>query len=214
MSIDKSLIHLNLIPGIGPQTIRRLLQNFESADEVLSLTLTDIESLKIPASKHALRRILYKKRQISIDREIELIQEHDCQVVAFTNSSYPSSLKEIPDLPLILYLKGKIPPNVVPWLSIVGTREPTIRNKEICYELASQCAKKGGAIVSGGANGVDTAAHRGALDVEGKTVSVMACGLSQVYSFENRDLMAEIIQYLAIGRPNVYRLPQNTKICV
>ena len=198
MSIDKSLIYLNLIPGVGPQTIRQLLQNFESADEVLSLTLTDIESLKIPANKHALRRILYEKRQISIDREIELIQEHDCQVVAFTNSSYPSSLKEIPDPPLILYFKGKIPPHVVPWLSIVGTREPTIRNKEICYELASQCAKQGATIVSGGAEGVDTAAHRGVLDVKGKTVSVIACGLSQVYSFENQDLMTEIIQNGAV----------------
>ena len=160
MSVDKSLIHLSLVPSISPRTIQQLLQEFESADKILSLTLDDIDSGKLSADPNLLRRIVYEKGKISVDQELELIQENDCQVVTYSDSSYPVLLKDISDPPPVLYFKGEIPPETTPYLSIVGTREPTDSTKEICYKLASQSANKGMTIVSGATNGVDETAHR------------------------------------------------------
>ena len=198
MSVDKSLIHLSLVPGIGPRTIQQLLQEFESADKILSLTLDDIDSGKWSVDPNLLRRIVYEKGKISIDQELELIQENDCQVVTYSDSSYPVLLKDISDPPPVLYFKGEIPPETTPYLSIVGTREPTDSTKEICYKLASQSANKGMTIVSGATNGVDETAHRGAIDAQGKTVAIMACGLSQVHLCGNRNLIAEIMENGAV----------------
>ena len=194
MSVDKSLIHLSLVPGIGPRTIQQLLQEFESADKILSLTLDDIDSGKLSVDPNLLRRIVYEKEKISVDQELELIQENDCQVVTCGDSSYPVLLRDILDPPPVLYFKGEIPPETIPYLSIVGAREPTDNAKKICYELASQSANKGMTIVSGATNGVDETAHRGAIDAQGKTVAIMACGLSQVHLCENRNLITEIME--------------------
>ena len=198
MSVDKSLIHLSLVPSISPRTIQQLLQEFESADKILSLTLDDIDSGKLSADPNLLRRIVYEKGKISVDQELELIQENDCQVVTYSDSSYPVLLKDISDPPPVLYFKGEIPPETTPYLSIVGTREPTDSTKEICYKLASQSANKGMTIVSGATNGVDETAHRGAIDAQGKTLAIMACGLSQVHLCGNRNLIAEIMENGAV----------------
>ena len=194
MSIDKSLIHLNLIPGIGSKTIQDLLQAFESAEQVLALTASEIKNIETEINQSVLQRIVYEKSRVLIDREMELIQKHDCEVITLTDPVYPALLKEIADPPPILYLKGNLPAKDLPWLSIVGTREPTTYGQKVSYELACQCAKQGMTIVSGGARGIDAAAHRGALETNGTTIAVMGCGLSRTYPVENRDLLAQIVQ--------------------
>jgi len=198
MSIDKSLIHLNLIPGIGSKTIQDLLQAFESAEQILALTASEIKNIETEINQSVLQRIVYEKSRVSIDREMELIQKHDCEVITLTDPAYPVLLKEIADPPPILYLKGNLPAKNIPWLSIVGTREPTTYGQKVSYELACQCAKRGMTIVSGAARGIDAAAHRGVLETNGITIAVMGCGLSRTYPVENRDLLAQIVRSGAV----------------
>ena len=114
MSIDKSLIHLNLIPGIGSKTIQDLLQAFESAEQVLALTASEIKNIETEINQSVLQRIVYEKSRVLIDREMELIQKHDCEVITLTDPVYPTLLKEIADPPPILYLKGNLPAKDVP----------------------------------------------------------------------------------------------------
>ena len=169
----KSLIHLSLIPGVGNQTIRCLLRAFASAQK--ALTATSEELAQVDGLTPALRRRVVEGREgVSIDRELQLIQTHGCRVVTIHDESYPSLLKQIVDSPPLLYTKGKFPPENTLNIAVVGSRSPTDYGKTICHQLSYQLASKGITVVSGFARGIDTCAHRGALDARDEPLAYWA----------------------------------------
>jgi len=189
----KSLIHLSLIRGVGNQTIRCLLRAFASAQK--ALTAASEELAQVDGLTPAIRqRIVGGREDVSIDRELQLIQTHGCQVVTIHDESYPSLLKQIADSPPLLYIKGKLPPENTLNIAVVGSRSPTDYGKTICHQLSYQLAAKGITVVSGFARGLDTCAHRGALDAKGRTIGVLGNGLSLVYPEENRGLADDIVE--------------------
>jgi DNA processing protein len=107
------------------------------------------------------------------------------------NTDYPAQLAEIDGPPGSLFVLGDIPKE--PMIAIVGTRSMTNYGKRVTYELASELARAGFPIVSGLALGIDSVAHRAALDAGGKTVAVMPCGLDQIYPRKHRELAMEIL---------------------
>ncbi|HSX14396.1 MAG TPA: DNA-processing protein DprA [Candidatus Saccharimonadales bacterium] len=108
------------------------------------------------------------------------------------DSNYPDSLREIPSVPKTLYFLGELPNR--PTVAIVGARRPTEYGKRVTYQLASELASAGIAIVSGLAYGLDSIAHTGALDAGGQTIAVLAGGLHKIYPAGHRNLAIRILQ--------------------
>ncbi len=193
----KSLIQLNLIPGVGNHTIRRLLAAFGSAEKTLAATSKELAQID-ELTPDVCRRLIDGRSHVSLARELELIQTHQCHIVTINDKSYPALLKQIDDPPLLLYIKGQLSLQDTASVAIVGSRSPTNYGKTISQQLSYQLATHGITIVSGFARGIDTCAHRGALEAGGKTIAVLGCGLSIVYPEVNRELIDEIIKYGAL----------------
>ncbi len=189
----KSLIHLNLIPGIGNHTIRRLLAAFGSAEK--SVAATSAELAQIDGLTPDVRQQLIDGRsRAPLAQELELIEQHQCHIVTINDAAYPTLLKQISDPPVLLYIIGEFPLQNAPSIAIVGSRSPTEYGKTTSQQLSHQLAERGITVVSGFARGIDTCVHRGALEGGGRTVAVFGCGLSIVYPETNRALATEIIE--------------------
>ena len=189
----ESLVHLSIIPGVGYQTIQRLLTAFGSAQRALDATLeelTQVEGLTANISQ----QLVSGKSRVSVDQELELIEAHNCHVLAINDSAYPMLLKEIADPPPLLYVRGELGQPDAPSITIVGTRSPTNYGKTISRQLSQQLAESGVTVISGFARGIDTCAHQGALQANGRTIAVLGNGLSQIYPAENRELADEIMK--------------------
>jgi DNA processing protein len=104
----------------------------------------------------------------------------------------PARLSDLPEPPLALYIRGELPRD--PAVAIVGTRAPTVEGERFARKLAAELAEAGVAILSGGAIGIDAAAHRGALSVQGKTVVVAPAGYGRAYPEENEELFARVLR--------------------
>ena len=109
-------------------------------------------------------------------------------LTGFGQPDYPRLLAELSDAPPALFGVGNIEALSLPGIAIVGTRRPSLAGIELARELASQLAEAGFCVVSGLARGIDTAAHRGALDAGGATIGVMATGCDRIYPAENNKL--------------------------
>ena len=189
----KSLIHLNLIPGIGNHTIRCLLAAFGSAEK--SLAATSAELAQIDGLTPDVRQQLIDGRsRAPLAQELQLIEQHQCHIVTINDESYPPLLKQIHDPPVLLYIIGEFSIQDAPSIAIVGSRSPTEYGKTTSQQLSYQLAERGITVVSGFARGIDTCVHRGALEAGGDTVAVFGCGLSIIYPETNRGLAAEIIE--------------------
>ena len=189
----KSLIHLNLIPGIGNYTIRRLLAAFGSAER--SVAATSEELAQVDGLTPDVREQLIDGRsRAPLAQELELIQQHQCHIVTISDDTYPALLKQIDDPPVLLYIIGQFPLPDTLSIAIVGSRSPTEYGKTTSQQLSQQLAARGVTIVSGFARGIDTYVHRGALEAGGDTIAVFGCGLSIIYPDTNRELAAEIVE--------------------
>ena len=189
----KSLIHLNLIPGIGNYTIRRLLAAFGSAEKSIAATSTELAQID-GLTPDVRQQLIDGRSRAPLAQELELIDQHQCHIVTFNDESYPSLLKQIHDPPALLYIIGEFPIQDTPSIAIVGSRSPTEYGKTTSQQLSYQLAERGITVVSGFARGIDTCVHRGALEASGRTVAVFGCGLSIIYPETNRALAAEIIE--------------------
>lgn len=189
----KSLIHLNLIPGIGNHTIRRLLTAFGSAEQSLAATSEELAQIN-GLTPDVRRQFIDGRSRPPLARELELIEQHQCHIVTINDESYPSLLKQINDPPVLLYVVGEFPIQDAPSIAIVGSRSPTEYGKTTSQQLSYQLAARGITVVSGFARGIDSCVHRGALEAGGHTVAVFGCGLSIIYPDTNRTLAAEIVK--------------------
>ena len=188
-----SLIHLNMIQGVGLKTVQFLRGVFGSAESALQATPDELG--KIDQLSPAMRDLLSRKPiQYPIERELELIHEYGCQVMTLYDAAYPQCLKAIDTPPLVLYITGKLTPEDSLSISIVGSRDAKDYGRKVSYQLSYQLAQHGLTVVSGLAKGIDTSAHRGALEAGGRTIAVMGSGLSFIYPAANSDLAEKITE--------------------
>jgi len=147
----------------------------------------------IPPKKLAFfknRKSLFKRAVI----EYEKAYSSGINLLPFYDPTYPKLLKEIYSPPAVLYCKGNVDTLSREGAALVGTRYPTAAGGSLAFRISRLLADKGILIVSGGARGIDTSAHRGALEAGGATVAVLGCGIDEVYPRENRGLLKEISQ--------------------
>jgi len=125
-------------------------------------------------------------------QELNLMKQHGVQGVSIDQNDYPHWLHLIHDPPPYLYYKGLLNPRDENSIAIVGSRGCTDYGKKISRKLSAGLARAGWTIVSGLARGIDASAHQGALDAGGRTIAVLAGGLSKIYPPEHADLAREV----------------------
>jgi DNA processing protein len=127
-----------------------------------------------------------------IAADLRWLDESGCLLLPATSGDYPALLRESPDAPAVLYVRGDLGVLGAPQLAMVGSRNPTAGGKSTAREFAAWFARAGLTITSGLAIGIDTACHEGALAGGGSTVAVLGCGLDRVYPPQNRELADRI----------------------
>ncbi len=132
-------------------------------------------------------------------RIVNKCRDRDYEIIALTDPSYPQLLLEIINPPVVLYVRGKVSSlNAAMNISMVGTRNASPQGKKAAQRIAYSLAKNGVTIVSGGAVGIDSCSHQGALNAGGTTICVLGCGLDDGYLSKNRDMRNEIAAHGAI----------------
>ncbi len=188
---------LNLIAGVGCVRIKKLLECFGTPEGILSASRNDLQKVE-GVGRELASRIAGWKETVDVERELELVRRYDATVLTLDSETYPPQLREIYDPPVVLYVRGEIAARDKQAIAIVGTRQPSFYGRMITEDLAKKLAMRGFTIVSGMARGIDSAAHRGALSVKGRTIAVLGCGIDQVYPPENAKLMKEIMDSGAV----------------
>jgi DNA processing protein len=168
-----------------------LLERFGSAAAVLQASPSELGEIPHLGARLAgqLREALAR---LDVEPELELMARHDVQLVAMSTPAYPAPLAEIPDPPHLLYVRGEWQPSDARGVALVGSRQCTSYGLRMAERLASGLVRAGYTVVSGLARGIDGAAHRAALKSGGRTVAVLAGGLSRIYPPEHADLAVEV----------------------
>ena len=187
----------NEIPDIGPKRFYKLLEYFGSADTAWQAKSGEISRV-LNLSPKISSRIFEEKNNINPEQELDFIHKHKVNVLTIEDILYPENLKTIHYPPPVLYYKGTIAESDKNSISIVGSRKATYYGKMVAEKLSKDLALAGLTIISGMARGIDTAAHKGALSVNGRTIAVLGCGLDHIYPPENRRLAQEIQESGAI----------------
>jgi DNA processing protein len=185
------LLRLTLVSGVGPKICRTLIEEFGSAGAVLDARESALREVAGVGSKLA-EKIHRARTEVDAEAELELCRKLGVEVVAAGDEGYPPTLAEIPDPPSLLYVRGKIEPADQIAIALVGSRKCTSYGLRIAERLATSLARVGLTVVSGLARGIDAAAHRGALNGGGRTLAVLANGLSEIYPPEHEDLARDV----------------------
>lgn len=193
MNTREAYVALNMIPGIGPVRVRAMRERLGSATAILEASASELETVPGIGPEVA-RQVAHWRETVDLEGELERIEKAGVVVVTCEDAEYPPNLREIYDPPLVLYVRGTLRADEKLAFSIVGSRRTTLYGQEMARRLAFQLARGGATVVSGLARGIDSYAHRGALQAGGRTVAVLGCGIDQVYPPENTGLAAEIVE--------------------
>jgi DNA processing protein len=184
---------IHLLPGVGPLTARRALELHGDPREV-AFRLPATAWREFPGIDESTAREIVAARPMlmrRVEAEWDAAVRRDLRIVPRDDEEYPAMIAALPDAPVVLYVKGELPAGRVR-MALVGSRRATAYGRQIARGLAGDLALLGVEIVSGGARGIDTCAHRGALDAGGRTVAVLGCGFGHVYPPENEELFEAI----------------------
>lgn len=213
----QALVALTLIPHLGAIKIRLLMQRFGSALNALQADPHDLAELPGFGPK-IVEGFTSRKWEEPWQKNLELAAKQQATLVSWEDPAYPKKLLEIPDYPVLLYVKGNLSLLKQQGIAIVGTRSPTIYGAEMAEMFGRVLASRGMTVVSGLARGVDTAAHRGALQT-GYTIAVIGSGLADIYPRENSALAEAIIaqgvlisEFPMAAPPDRANFPQRNRI--
>ena len=191
MDTREAFVALNLIEGVGPIRVRQLLEHFGEAPAVLRASPIQLRQVKGIGPDTA-EAIANWEKTINLSAELKRIEEFGCKIIIANDPEYPELLREIYDPPVVLYVRGELLPKDKNSVALVGSRTTTHYGIEVARKLAYQLAYLGVTVVSGGARGIDTAAHQGALTGKGRTVAVLGTGINVVWPSENKELFEKV----------------------
>lgn len=183
-------IGLTCVAGVGSVTFRRLLERFGTPRAALLATPGELSTVR-GMTEAALEEIRRGSWQRQAEEECRRLETSGARLVTFTSSDYPKPLFQTNDPPPFLYARGTIR-SCEQAIAMVGSRRATRYGLMTAARLAGELAQHGVTVISGMARGVDTAAHRGALDAGGRTIGVLGSGIDRIYPPENRELFDEM----------------------
>jgi DNA processing protein len=187
-------LRLALTDGIGPILIRRIVDaagGAEAACEASINLLRTIDGIGT-AKANAIRKSMQSAK---VDQEMQRASQLGAKLICPDDDAYPLLLKQIPDPPAVLYVRGTFEPRDLNSLGIVGSRKCSYYGREQAERFGALLAGAGFTVISGGARGIDSAAHRGALShPHGRTIAVLGSGIDVPYPPENASFFDQIAQ--------------------
>ena len=191
MDSREALVALNLIEHVGSVRVRQLLEHFGEAPAVLRASKAQLLQVRGIGDDTA-EAISTWEKTVKLDEELKRISDFGCHILTPTDEDYPELLRQIYDPPIVLYVKGQLTAKDKNAVAMVGSRMTTHYGVETARKLAYQLAYVGVTVVSGGARGIDSAAHQGALSAKGRTVAVLGTGINIIFPPENAELFERI----------------------
>jgi DNA processing protein len=195
----------SLLPGIGPRRMLQLHEAFGSLSSAWRATASELARADLDEGTRS--RLIEARGKLDIKAEVAKVGKAGARLLTLVDEAYPALLKSLPDPPPVLYILGRLSPQDERALAVVGTRKATKYGKDFTYDLSNQLAGEGVTIVSGLAQGIDAAAHTGALDGYGRTIAIIGCGIDIIYPREHHELARRIrdngaiISEFPIGTP-------------
>ncbi|MCM8822618.1 MAG: DNA-processing protein DprA [Candidatus Omnitrophica bacterium] len=207
-------IILNMLNGIGPACASKLMSVYKDPRKIFDARPDEIKNLLTHQAAESIRNW----KNIKWEQEIERVEKLGIKIFTMEEPGYPESLKQIPDPPIALYVKGNIPNNAI-FIAVVGTRNPSFYGATMAEKFSSELASYGFCIVSGLARGIDSIAHKAALKAKRQTVAVLGSGLEKIYPEENKKLADDISRSGAVisefpldTPPEKFNFPRRNRI--
>ena len=192
----QAMLALRLVQGVGPRTLSALLDHFPDPQVVFD-PRTSLEGVP-GVSPAILDRIRLAARSTALGQELEALARGNATLLARGEAGYPEQLVSLPGMPPLLYLVGDYLPADRRAVGLVGSRDATPYGRRMAQRLATGLARAGYTVISGLARGIDGVAHEAALEAGGRTLAVLANGLSGIYPPEHADLA------VLISSPHAY----------
>ncbi|MBA7471118.1 hypothetical protein ES707_06416 [subsurface metagenome] len=213
----KYWVGFSLISGIGRVKFTQLENYFGNLENAWKAEPADLKRAGLDSK--SVQAITSWRPQLSLEAEMEKLERYGVKVLTWHDSDYPPRLKEIYDYPPVLYVRGSLLPEDEWCLAVVGTRRATVYGRQVTEEIVADLAQSKITIVSGLAKGIDSVAHRSALDAGGRSLAVFACGLDTVYPSENTEMARRIMRQGALlseyplgTRPKAENFPRRNRI--
>ncbi len=213
----KYWVGFNIVKGVGPTRLRMLLDHFGSLAKAWEADEHSLKQAGLP--RNVAQKVRETRHKISLDAEMKKIEQAGAHILTWENPDYPRHLLNIHSPPPVLYVRGRLRPEDEWAVAVVGTRRASVYGREATRRLARDLASQGITIVSGMALGIDTEAHRAALQAGGRTIAVLGCGVDVTYPRSNRKLAEEICAHGAIlseyslgTRPEAGNFPPRNRI--
>lgn len=191
MNSTEASIALNMVTGVGPVRLRRLLEVFETPEKVLTAREGQLRTVGGVGPEVA-SAIAHWQDKVDLPAELARIEQFGAKVITTKSPEYPRMLREISNPPIVLYVWGELTERDHQAIGVVGSRQTSHYGLECAKKLSYQLAYAGLTVVSGLARGIDTAAHQGALAAQGRTIAVIGSGLMDLYPPENMGLAEKI----------------------
>jgi DNA processing protein len=178
---------------VGPKGFQQLLMSFGSPEKVYLASKEEISSLPRVSPEKADQILKSKEFLEEIEQHLLHLEEQGIGICTILDDNYPALLRQIDDPPPVVYYRGEFPVKEHKFVAVIGThRDYTPYGMELAGLISGQLARRGVVVVSGLAEGIDSAAHRGAIAMKGKTYAVLGTGLKKIYPSENEDLANQI----------------------
>jgi DNA processing protein len=213
----KYVLALIQLKGIGDATARKLIEYYDSAENVFNKILEKSERIKW--SEKIIRTIQLGPNWNLVDEELDYLDKNDIQGIAITDKNYPRRLKFCSDAPVILYVRGNLSLNHPKVLAVVGTRRATLQGKKITTQIIEKLSGQDVLIISGLAFGIDIVAHQAAIKSNLPTIGVVAHGMDRIYPSEHMGIANSmeqnggIISEFKIGtKPDRENFPKRNRI--
>ncbi|MFO7634644.1 MAG: DNA-processing protein DprA [Caldilinea sp.] len=210
-------IAFNRVSGIGPVRLAALIEACGDVESAWRASIQQMQAARL--DRRTIELFLEARRTINPAAELQRTVDAGVEVLTWDDATYPDALRTVDGAPPALYVRGRIVSQDEWAVAIVGTRHASSYGREVARVLGSELAQAGVTVVSGLALGVDTVAHRAALDAGGRTIAVLGSGVDQIYPPQNRGLAQAITQQgalvseYALGtRPDASNFPPRNRI--
>jgi DNA processing protein len=207
----------NLVRGIGPVRLRMLLDFFGDIQSAWEAPEQALREIKL--NRRSLGNFLKARRQVDLDEVLRQVERAGAHVLTWDTPDYPNLLRQITDAPPVLFVRGTLTPADEWSVALVGTRKATVYGREVAHRLATDLVQNRVTLVSGLARGIDSIAHKAALDAGGRTLAVLGSGVDHIYPAEHRKLAEAIIENGALisdyplgTRPEAANFPARNRI--
>lgn len=202
---------------LSPRAANALIERFGGPEAVFEVSEAELQAVADLTEKG--RSKILNPVPAAIEQDLKVIEEKGISITTIKSSNYPAGLKEIFDPPILLYSFGSLLESDKFSIAIVGSRRATVYGRAVAEAIARDLAAGGLSIVSGGARGIDTAAHKGAMTSGGRTIAFLGCGVDVNYPAENKKLFeamagngAVVSEFPLASTPEPWRFPPRNRL--